>query len=308
MAERKERMYKPNQHDAKRPDVPKGHFPPQHQPQQPGIESLMIPRPIIEDPSYKGSNKLQHKVAIITGGDSGIGAATAIAFAKEGADVVIAYYYSYEDGDAYRTKKRIEALGRRCLLIVGDLRDPEHCQHVVDQTIRHFGKLNILVNHHGVQFPQDSIEAISVEQLEATFQTNVYAFFYLTKAALPHMGKGDAIINTTSVTAYEGNEKLIDYSATKGAIVAFTRSLSLHLANKGIRVNAVAPGPIWTPLIPASFSANYIATKWGTDVPMKRAGQPFELAPAYVFLASSIDSSYISGQVIHVNGGKMVSS
>ena len=282
-------------------------FPPQHQNQQPGIESLMVPKPIIEDPNYQGSGKLKDKVAVITGGDSGIGAAAAIAFAKEGADVVIPYYYHYEDEDAYRTKHRIEQLGRKCLLIVGDLRDENQCKHVIHETLNHFGKINILVNNHAVQFTQDSLLDISTEQWDATFQTNIYGHFYMTKAALPHLENGDAIINTTSITAYEGQEKLIDYSATKGAIVAFTRSLSLNLIDKGIRVNAVAPGPIWTPLIPASFSAVYIGTEWGTDVPMKRAGQPFELAPAYVYLASN-DSTYVSGQVIHVNGGKMVSS
>ncbi|MFD2629566.1 SDR family oxidoreductase [Oceanobacillus kapialis] len=282
-------------------------FPPQHQPQQPGIESLMTPRPIIENPGYKGSCKLEDKVAIITGGDSGIGAATAIAFAKEGADVVIPYYYTYENGDAYRTKQRIEELGRQCILIVGDLRDQEHCKHVVEETLRCFGKINILVNNHGVQFPQPSLEEVSEAQIKATFETNIYAFLYLTKAALPYLESGSTIVNTTSITAYEGQEKLIDYSATKGAIVSFTRSLSQNVVGKGIRVNAVAPGPIWTPLIPASFSAEYVATQFGKDVPMKRAGQPFELAPAYVYLASE-DSSYVTGQVIHVNGGAPVSS
>lgn len=287
--------------------IHQGTFLPQHQFKQPGIESLMVPKPIIESPEYQGSGKLKDKVAIITGGDSGIGAAAAIAFAKEGADIVIAYYYHYEDGDAYRTKHRIEQLGRKCLLLVGDLRDEDHCKHVIKQTVDTFGKLNILVNNHAVQFPQNSLLDISAAQLDATFQTNIYGHFYLSKAALPHLGKGDTIINTASVVAYEGNEKLIDYSATKGAIVGFTRALSQNLAADGIRVNAVAPGPIWTPLIPASFSAEYIGSEWGTDVPMKRAGQPFELAPAYVYLASC-DSSYVTGQVIHVNGGEMVSS
>lgn len=282
-------------------------FPPQHQDQQPGIESLMVPEPIVENPNYTGSGKLQDKVAIITGGDSGIGAATAIAFAKEGADVVIPYYYAYEDGDAFRTKERIEQLGRKCLLIVGDLRDKNHCRYVVACTLELFGEIDILVNHHGVQFPKDSLLAISDEQWDATFVTNIYAFFYMTKAVLPHLDAGSSIINTTSIVAYEGNKKLIDYSATKGAIVGFTRALSQNVVDKGIRVNGVAPGPIWTPLIPASFSAEYIGTQWGTDVPMKRAGQPYELAPAYVYLASD-DSSYVTGQVIHVNGGAMVSS
>ncbi|WP_163970941.1 SDR family oxidoreductase [Oceanobacillus halotolerans] len=281
-------------------------FPPQHQGQQPGIESMMEPRPIIEDVNYVGSNKLANKVAIITGGDSGIGAAAAIAFAKEGADVVIPYYYTYENEDAFRTKQKIEALGRYCLLIVGDLRDATHCKYVVHQTIEHFGKLDILVNNHAVQFIQKSLLDISEEQLDATFQTNIYAYFYLTKAALPHLTSGDAIINTTSIVAYEGNEQLIDYSATKGAIVGFTRSLSQNLMKDGIRVNAVAPGPIWTPLIPSSYPAKQVKT-FGQDAPMNRAGQPYELAPAYVYLASD-DSSYVSGQVIHVNGGTIVSS
>ncbi|WP_077624080.1 SDR family oxidoreductase [Sediminibacillus massiliensis] len=281
-------------------------FPPQHQPQQPGIESLMVPRPIIEDPEYKGSGKLKNKVAIITGGDSGIGAATAIAFAKEGADIVIVYYYEYENGDAYRTKRRVESLGRRCLLLVKDLREPSNCREVAAETIQCFGKIDILVNNHGVQFPQESLLDISDQQWDDTFKTNIYAFFYLTKATLPYLEKGNAIINTTSVVSYEGNKRLIDYSATKGAIVAFTRALSQNLAQKEIRVNGVAPGPIWTPLIPASFPPDLVAS-FGKDVPFKRAGQPYELAPAYVYLASS-DSSYVSGQIIHVNGGTMVSS
>ncbi|AIF42444.1 SDR family oxidoreductase [Virgibacillus sp. SK37] len=282
-------------------------LPPQHQDIQPGIESLMTPRPIIDNPAYHGSGKLKGKVAVITGGDSGIGAATAIAFAKEGADIAIAYYSHYEDGDAYRTKNRIEQLGQKCLLIVGDLRGENHCSRLIDETVYHYGRIDILVNNHGVQFPQLSIMDITKEQLDATFQTNIYAFFYLTKAALSYMNSGSSIINTASVVAYEGNERLIDYSATKGAIVGFTRALSQNLADDGIRVNAVAPGPIWTPLIPSSFSAEYISNTFGKDVPMKRPGQPFELAAAYVYLASC-DSSYVTGQVIHVNGGTMVSS
>jgi NAD(P)-dependent dehydrogenase (short-subunit alcohol dehydrogenase family) len=281
-------------------------FPAQHQDRQPGIESLMHPKPIIENPHYKGSGKLDGKVAIITGGDSGIGAAAAIAFAKEGADLVIPYFSDYEKQDADRTKERIQALGQTCLLIPGDLRDPNQCARVVQQTLNQFEKLNILVNNHGVQFPQESLLDISNEQWDATFQTNIYAFFYMTKAALPHLSAGDAIINTASVVAYEGNKKLIDYSSTKGAIVGFTRALSQNLAEQEIRVNAVAPGPIWTPLIPSSFSAEDVQT-FGLETPMKRAGQPFELAPAYVYLASD-DSRYVSGQVIHVNGGTMVSS
>lgn len=282
-------------------------FPSQHQPQQPGIESLMSPRPIIETNNYKGSEKLNNKVAIITGGDSGIGAATAIAFAKEGADIVIPYYYQYENEDAFRTKKRIEQEGQRCLLLVGDLSIEENCQAVISQTINHFGKLDILVNNHGVQYPQDNLLDITTKQFDHTFKTNIYSFFYLSKAALPYLKKGSSIINTASIVAYEGNEQLIDYTATKGAIIGYTRALSQNLVDKGIRVNAVAPGPIWTPLIPSSFSADYVANTFGTNPPMGRAGQPYELAPAYVYLASE-DSSYVSGQVIHVNGGTIVSS
>ncbi|WP_085520708.1 SDR family oxidoreductase [Tuberibacillus sp. Marseille-P3662] len=281
-------------------------FPPQHQPRQPGIESLMDPRPIIENPEYHGSHKLKNKVAIITGGDSGIGAATAISFAKEGADVVIPYFYDYENEDAMRTKRRVEELGGQCLLIIGDLKDPKHCQNVIKTTIDSFGELNILVNNHGVQFPQENLTDISIEQWDTTFKTNIYPFFYMAKAALPYLESGDAIVNTASVVAYEGNKRLIDYTATKGAIVGFTRALSQNLATQDIRVNAVAPGPIWTPLIPSSFSVEQVET-FGLDTPMKRAGQPFELAPAYVYLASD-DSRYVTGQVIHVNGGQMVSS
>lgn len=279
-------------------------FPPQHQSRQPGIEYIMNPRPIYNNPGYRGSEKLLNKVAVITGGDSGIGRATAVAFAKEGADVAIVYLY--ERTDALETKAAVESLGRRCLNIEGDIRREEFCKEAIQKTVQYFNRLDILVNNAGVQYPQDSILDISKEQLEDTFRTNIFSFFYMTKAALPNMKCGSCIINTTSITAYEGEKTLIDYSSTKGAIVSFTRSLSKSLVDKGTRVNAVAPGPVWTPLIPSSFSAERVKT-FGADNPMKRAAQPFELAPAYVFLASD-DSAYVTGQTIHVNGGKMVTT
>ncbi len=274
-------------------------FPPQHQEEQPGLEYLMCPRPIFDWEGYQGSGKLQGKVAIITGGDSGIGRAVAVAFAKEGATVAIVYLY--ERVDAAETQNYIEQLGGCCLPIEGDLRRPEFSRRVADQVIEAFGHIDILVNNAGVQFPQTSILDISDEQLENTFRTNIFSFFYMTKAVLPHLKAGDAIINTASVTAYRGTPLLIDYSSTKGAIVSFTRSLSLSLDCQGIRVNAVAPGPIWTPLIVSSYSAEYVKT-FGLETPMRRAGQPFELAPVYVYLASD-DSRFVSGQVLHVNGG-----
>ncbi|MFZ7132158.1 MAG: SDR family oxidoreductase [Eubacteriales bacterium] len=279
-------------------------FPPQHQNCHPGIESIMVPRPIYNNPNYNGSGKLLKKVALITGGDSGIGRAAAVAFAKEGADVAIVYLY--ECSDALETKNAIENLGHKCLLIEGDIRHESFCKEAIKKTIHNLGHLDILVNNAAVQFPQDSILDITSEQLENTFKTNIFSFFYMTKAALPYLKWGSSIINTSSITAYDGEKTLIDYSSTKGAIVSFTRSLSKSLVNQGIRVNAVAPGPVWTPLIPSSFSAHRVKN-FGADNPMKRAAQPFELAPAYVFLASN-DSMYVTGQMIHVNGGKMVTS
>jgi len=278
------------------------HQPPQKQDQQPGIESEMTPRPEAEDRAYRGSGKLSERVALITGGDSGIGRAVAIAFAKEGADVAVVYLN--EHGDAEETKQQVEQEGRRCITIAGDVGDESFCRQAVRRTMNELGQLHILVNNAAEQHPQDSIEKITAEQLERTFRTNIFAMFYLVKAALPHLKEGATIINTTSVTAYQGNPMLLDYSSTKGAIVAFTRALSQSLVEKGIRVNAVAPGPIWTPLIPATFPPDKVA-KFGSDVPMKRPGQPIEVATCFVFLASD-DSSYLAGQVLHPNGGTIV--
>lgn len=276
-------------------------FPEQSQ-ELPGHEFNMDPRPEIINPNYKGSQKLKGKVALVTGGDSGIGRSIAVHFAKEGADVAIIYLS--ESKDAQETKKLVEAENQKCFLVEGDLRKEAFCKKVVQQTLKELGSLNILVNNAAVQFPKSDIQGISEKQLLETFETNIYPFFYIVKESLPHLKKGDTIINTTSVTAYRGSEHLLDYSTTKGAIVTFTRSLSTMLAKKGIRVNAVAPGPIWTPLIVATFDK---VSDFGQDTPMGRAGQPSEVGPAYVFLASE-DSSYITGQIIHVNGGEIVGS
>ncbi|MBX3300616.1 MAG: SDR family oxidoreductase [Nitrospira sp.] len=276
--------------------------PAQQQHRQPGLESEMTPRPKSEDKKHHGKGKLNQKVALITGGDSGIGRAVAISFAREGADIAVAYLDEHKDAE--ETKRLVEQEDRRCLLIPGDVGNHEHCVHAVSTVLRELGQLDILVNNAAQQQPQDSLDKITPTQLERTFRTNIFSYFFMVQAALPHLTEGASIINTTSVTAYKGSPHLLDYSSTKGAIVSFTRSLSLGLAEKKIRVNAVAPGPIWTPLIPSTFPPESVAT-FGSDVPLQRAGQPEEVAPSYVFLASD-DASYMTGQVLHPNGGTVV--
>lgn len=270
----------------------------------PGDESAMQPEPEIIRDDYEGSNKLKGKIALITGGDSGIGRSVAVHFAREGAKVAIVYYEESED--AQKTKEMVETEDSKCLIIRGDIKDRNFCEQCINKVIDEFGDLNILVNNAGVQHVRQGIDEVELDKTEETFQTNVLSMIYLTKLAAKHFKEGDSIINTTSVVAYQGREYLIDYGATKGAIVGFTRSLNEDLASEGIRVNAVAPGPIWTPLIPATFDDEHVA-EFGKSTNIGRPGQPSEVAPAYVFLASK-DASYISGQVIHVNGGEAVSS
>lgn len=276
--------------------------PAQIQHKQPGIEAKMNPEPAYIRNEYKGSDKLKDKVAIITGGDSGIGRSVSVHFAREGASVAIIYLDEHED--ANDTKRLIENEGQKCILINGDIGNQSFCEAAVTEVLDTFGKIDILVNNAAEQHIQNSIMDITSEQLEKTFRTNIFSMFYLTKAVLPNLKSGNSIINTSSITAYKGNVDLIDYSATKGAITSFTRSLSGSLVDKGIRVNGVAPGPIWTPLIPASFTEDKVSN-FGANAPMKRPGQPQELGPAYVYLASE-DASYITGQMIHINGGTIV--
>jgi NAD(P)-dependent dehydrogenase (short-subunit alcohol dehydrogenase family) len=276
-------------------------MPPQHQPRQPGSESMMEPQPD-SGAGYRAAGKLERRVALVTGGDSGIGRAVAVLFAKEGADVSIVYLDEHDD--AKETQRLVEAEGRRSLTIAGDVGDERFASEAVERTVSELGRLDVLVNNAAEQHTAGGLEEITAEQLERTFRTNIFGYFFMARAAVRHLGPGSTIINTSSITAYQGNPKLLDYSSTKGAIVSFTRALSNSLVEKGIRVNGVAPGPIWTPLIPATFPEEAVQ-KFGQDTPMKRPGQPHEVATCYVFLASE-DSSYISGQFLHPNGGQVV--
>ncbi|XP_022140852.1 NADPH-dependent aldehyde reductase 1, chloroplastic-like [Momordica charantia] len=286
-------------------------FPPQKQQAQPGKEHVMDPTPQFTSPDYKPANKLQGKVALVTGGDSGIGRAVCYCFALEGATVAFSYVKTQEDRDANDTiemiRKAKSAGAKDPMAITADLGYDENCKRVVEEVVKAYGRIDVLVNNAAEQYKSSSVEDIDEERLERVFRTNIFSYFFTTRHALKHMKEGSSIINTTSVNAYKGNAKLLDYTATKGAIVAFTRGLALQLATKGIRVNGVAPGPIWTPLIPASFDEEETAN-FGSEVPMKRAGQPIEVAPSFVFLACNVDSSYITGQVLHPNGGTVVNA
>lgn len=281
-------------------EKPKQIRPKQKQNRQPGIESKMVPLPEYLPREY--GLKLNGKTALITGGDSGIGRAIAVAFAQQGADVLISYLNEHKDAE--ETAAAVKGFGRKAVLVAGDIGEEEHCRYIVNETVNAFGKLDIIVNNAAVQYPQQHIGKIKASQLEKTFRTNIFSHFFICQEALKYLRKGSSIICTTSVTAYRGSDHLIDYAATKGAIVSFIRSLSSSLADKGIRVNGVAPGPIWTPLIPSTFPADHVA-EFGSDVPLKRAGQPNEVASSYVFLASD-DASYITGQVLHPNGGEII--
>ncbi|HEX6114539.1 MAG TPA: SDR family oxidoreductase [Geminicoccaceae bacterium] len=284
------------------PEAQSAHHPPQEQDRQPGLRSEMEPKPRSEMRDYRGAGKLEGQAALVTGGDSGIGRAVAIGFAKEGADVAIVYLDEHEDAES--TKALVEEQGRRCIAIAGDIGDEAFCRDAVARTVDAFGRLDLLVNNAAEQHPQDRLEDIGSAQMERTFRTNIFAMFHLTKAALAHMQAGSAIINSTSVTAYRGSPHLIDYAATKGAIVAFTRSLAENLKERRIRVNAVAPGPVWTPLIPASFPADHVE-QFGADTYLGRPAEPDEIAPSYIFLACR-DAICMTGQVLHPNGGEIV--
>ncbi|MFO0889159.1 MAG: SDR family oxidoreductase [Isosphaeraceae bacterium] len=282
-------------------DRPRGPMPPEQQEGQ-GIEAEMGQKPQYKAPNYRGADKLKDKVALITGGDSGIGRSIAVLYAREGADVAI-IYLAEEQQDAEETRKAVEEEGRKCLLLPGDVTNPDFCQDAVDNTVKEFGKLDILVNNAAYQMQQDEFENISLEQFDRTFKTNIYGYFYMVRAALPYMKEGGNIINTGSIAGMRGTARLMDYSATKGAIHAFTKSLAQNLVKRGIRVNCVAPGPVWTPFIPMSEPAHQVA-QHGEKTPMGRPGQPEEMAPAYVFFASEADSSYITGEVLTLLGGE----
>ena len=286
---------------ARKVKQPKSPLPAQHQ-RKPGIEAKLKPRPRYEAPLYAGAGKLKEKVALITGGDSGIGRAVAVLFAREGADIAFTYLRT-EKQDAEETKRAIESEGQRAYPLSGDVRDPKVCQKLVAQTVDKFGKLDILVNNAAFQQHQETLEDVSEEQWDRTFKTNIYGYFYMTKAALPHLEEGSAIVNTGSITGLEGSKELLDYASTKGAIHAFTKSLAQNLVERGIRVNCVAPGPVWTPLNPADKEAEDVA-QFGADTPMKRPAQPEEIAPAYVYFASEADSSYVTGEVLTLLGGE----